>query len=182
VAFLTSLGSQLYAKTRVRLHLRRLYRGGGGAVRELRRLAGLLSSAASAPSSSGLQRQAPSLADGERTQLRELSQRISASSAQLVAAITAAPAAAAGVAAAWAATADVAAVEQELTAGLAAAQKQAVQLEASVAALGQEVQMLEGGCLRASSGKRVPPISTQVAWSSQAPACPPISQTRCQHA
>ncbi|KAI3426863.1 hypothetical protein D9Q98_006809 [Chlorella vulgaris] len=143
VAFLSSLGSQLYAKTRVRLHLRRLYRGGGGAVRELRRLAGLLSSAASASSLSGLQRQAPSLADGERTQLRELSQRISASSAQLVAAITAAPAAAAGVAAAWAATADVGAVEQELTAGLAAAQKQAVQLEASVAGLGQEVQMLE---------------------------------------
>jgi hypothetical protein len=103
--FLNALGSQLYAQTRIRLHLRRLYRAGGSAIRELRRLAASLRQAAAAssssPSPSAAGHAAASLTEAQLQEgaqaARELSQSIGASGAALVAALAAAPGAAAAV-------------------------------------------------------------------------------------
>ena len=152
VVFLNALGSQLYAQTRIRLHLRRLYRAGGSAIHELRRLAASLrqaaaaSSSSSSPSAAG--HAAASLAEAQLQEgaqaARELSQSIGASGAALVAALAAAPGAAAAVASTLAATADLPALRRELQAALGAARQQAAQLEKAVAVLGQEQAVLEG--------------------------------------
>lgn len=99
VAFLSGLGASFYERTHIRLNLRRLYRAGGGAARELHRLAAALRAAA--------------------------------------AAVAAAPPGPAG-------PPGPAMLQQQLEVGLKAAQQQAAQLEAAVAAAGQEVGVLEG--------------------------------------
>lgn len=144
MAFLTALGTQFFAATRVRLNLRRLHRAGGAAVRKLRRLAAALRQAAEAVPPAKAASAAPQL-QCEAGELRGLAQRVGASAAKLVGALAAGPAAEASVAEAAAATADVAAAEAALQAALQAAQAQAAQLEAAVAALGQEAAVLEGG-------------------------------------
>lgn len=48
VTFFSGLGTAFYEQTRIRLNLRRLYRSGGGAARELQRLAAALRAAAAA--------------------------------------------------------------------------------------------------------------------------------------
>ncbi|KAI7840623.1 hypothetical protein COHA_005645 [Chlorella ohadii] len=143
VAFLTALGTQFFAATRMRLNLRRLHRAGGGAVRELFRLATALRQAADATESAAAPPAAPQLqcTGGE---LRALAQRVGASATKLVGALAAGPAAEASAAEATAASADVAAADSALQAALHAALAQAAQLEAAVAALGQEAGVLEG--------------------------------------
>lgn len=146
VAFLTGLGAAFYARTRTRLPLRRLYRAGGSAVRELRRLAASLQQAADGRAAPAA---AASLAVPARLQqdgaaLRQLSQRIAATGAQLTAALASGPAAAEAAEAAVAATADVAALRGRLEAELAEASRAAAALEREVAALGEEAGVLEG--------------------------------------
>lgn len=143
VAFLTALGSAFFTRTRTRLPLRRLYRAGGSAVRELLHLAASLREAAAAgPPPPGPPPAAHLQQDGAA--LRQLAQRVSASGAQLVAALSSAPAAAAGVEEAHAATADVAALQARLEGEMEQARQQAAALEEEVAALGEEAQVLEG--------------------------------------
>ncbi len=154
MAFLTALGTQFFAATRMRLNLRRLHRAGGGAVRELFRLATALRQAADATESAAAPPAAPQLqcTGGE---LRALAQRVGASATKLVGALAAGPAAEASAAEATAASADVAAADSALQAALHAALAQAAQLEAAVAALGQEAGVLEGaGLACAGMGNR----------------------------
>ncbi|PRW51072.1 clusterin-associated 1 [Chlorella sorokiniana] len=143
VAFLAALGAQFFAATRVRLNLRRLHRAGGGAVRELRRLAAALRQAAESVEPAFASPAAPQL-QCEAGELRALAQRVGASASKLVGALAAGPPAEASVAEAAAACADVDAAEAALQAALAEAQAQATQLEAAVAALGQEAAVMEG--------------------------------------
>lgn len=143
VAFLTALGTQFFAATRVRLNLRRLHRAGDGAVRELRRLAAALRQGTEAAQPVAAPPAAPQL-DCEAGKLRALAQRVGASATKLVGALAAGPAAEASIAGAVAASTDVAAAQAALQAALAAAQAQAAQLEAAVAELGQEAAVLEG--------------------------------------
>lgn len=102
VAFLSTLGARFYDGTRLRLNLRRLYRAGGSAARELHRLAAALRAAEQAVAAMPPPVPPP------------------------------------------AAPPSAAALRRHMDAGLAAARKQAVQLEQAVAAAGQEVQVLEG--------------------------------------
>ena len=143
VAFMTALGSRFYAASRQRLPLRRLYRCGGGAVAELRRLAGALQQQQQQQQqhSPQQQQQQPML---DRAELRGVQQSIAASGAALVEALASAPAAAAAVQRGLSVAEDLPALRSRLLGEVASARQQAAQLRAAVATLEQEQTSLEG--------------------------------------
>lgn len=87
VAFLSALGSSFHASTQIRLNLRRLYRAGGSAARELHRLAVALRAASQAvaaappppkgpPDTAAMRQQMDQALGSARQQAAQLEQRV----------------------------------------------------------------------------------------------------------
>lgn len=150
-AFLSALGSQLYTRTRLRADLRRLYRAGGSAAKELTALATALAEAGSpAGASAGA---APNhvaalqQAAGSQTNrgAAALAANVAAAGQQLLGALGRAPALTHQLDSALAAGADLGRLRGEVAGALEAKRQRLAALQAAVAELEQEQQSLEGG-------------------------------------
>ncbi len=155
--FLAALGSQLYTRTRLKVDIRRLYRAGGSAIRELLAVATALQEAAELPPPAansgggvnhvaGLQQSRAT----DRASLQKLATSIGSSGVQLIGALAEVPSLTQQLDAALAAGRDVASLKAEVRGTVTGTQRQIVALQAAIAELDQEQQSLEGvrqGCV-----------------------------------
>lgn len=150
-AFLSSLGSQLFARARLRVDVRRLYRGGGSAARELLALAAVLQRAAQ-PAGIAPPAQPPNHVaalqqsrSADRARAQQLAGAVTAAGQQLIASLAAAPAITQQLDAALATGGNSEALRAEVLGAATRAQGEIATLQRAIAELDQEQQSLEGG-------------------------------------
>ena len=157
--FLASLGSQLYAKARLKVDLRSLYRAGGSAATELRALASVLLEAGAG---SDVDKAAtPSVGDRvatlqerklqDKAALQELAAGVAASGQRLLGSLALAPSITHQLDTALALGSDGASLKAQASAAIASAQRQVAALKKAIAELDQEQQTLEGELIMMAS-------------------------------
>ncbi len=157
--FLASLGSQLFAKARLKVDLRSLYRAGGSAATELRAMATVLLEAgagndADKAATTSVAYRVATLQERklqDKAALQELATDVAASGQRLLGSLALAPSITHQLDTALALGSDGANLKAQATAAMAAAQQQVTALKKAVAELNQEQQTLEGELTTASS-------------------------------